>query len=185
MRFFKGWASKPRSVGSLTPTGRATAQAMASFVPLDSHLPVLELGPGTGAITRAMIDRGVAPDRIVAIEYNGDFHRHLVRRFPDVRFIHGDAFALDGALSEIADTKFSTVICGLPLLNFPRSLRRQLIVDGLGRLEDHGAFVQLCYGPRPPVDAMPGQYTMTRTDWIIKNVPPARLFIYRKQLPIN
>ncbi len=61
LRFFKGWIDKPKAVGSIVPTSSFTAKRMASVIDVSSGLPVLEVGPGTGVITRAILARGVNP----------------------------------------------------------------------------------------------------------------------------
>src|SRR5690606_36222770 len=95
IRFFKGWIDGPKSVGAILPTSSVTARRMASVIEPSSGLPVLELGPGTGIITKAIVKRGVAPENVVSIEYSTDFYQHLTRTIPGVNFINGDAFDLD------------------------------------------------------------------------------------------
>src|SRR5690606_26723620 len=95
LRFFKGWIDKPRAVGSVVPTSSVTARRMASVVDPHSCLPVLELGPGTGVITKAILARGVKPENLYSIEYSEDFVAHLRQHYAGVNVIHGDAFDLD------------------------------------------------------------------------------------------
>ncbi|HEX2147638.1 MAG TPA: rRNA adenine N-6-methyltransferase family protein, partial [Pseudorhizobium sp.] len=82
IRFFKGWIDGPKSVGAILPTSSITARRMASVIEPSSGLPVLELGPGTGIITKAILERGVAAQNIVSIEYSTDFFQHLTRTIP-------------------------------------------------------------------------------------------------------
>src|SRR5690606_19949868 len=100
IRFFRGWIDQPRAVGSIVPTGGVTARRMASVIDAESDLPVLELGPGTGVITKAILEHGVEPSRLYSIEYSKDFVRHLRECYPDVNVIHGDAFDLDATLGD-------------------------------------------------------------------------------------
>ena len=123
IRFFRGLMDKPRSVGAIMPTSSITARKMASVINPNSDLPVLELGPGTGVITKAILARGVPAEKIYSIEYSSDFYQHLVEQFPAVNFIHGDAFDLDRTLADLGDQKFDSVISGIPLLNFPMHQR--------------------------------------------------------------
>ncbi|MCG6858989.1 MAG: methyltransferase domain-containing protein [Salaquimonas sp.] len=179
-RFIREWIREPGAVGSVAPTGKATARAMASHAPLDNPLPVLELGPGTGAVTAAILAHGVAADRLVGVEYSKKFHTYLTERFPDVHFVHGDAFNLAATLAGTPWRRFSAVISALPLLNFPKPARLKLIVDALALCEPGAPFAQLCYGPRAPVPAGQGGLIVESSDWVVKNVPPARVFVYRK-----
>ncbi len=127
IRFFKGMMQGPKTVGSIVPTSSITARKMASVIHLNSGLPVLELGPGTGAITKAILGRGVKPENLVAIEYSTDFYEHLVRLYPSVRFINGDAFDLDKTLGDLKDQTFDSVVSAVPLLNFPMQARIALL----------------------------------------------------------
>ena len=119
LRFFRGWIDKPKAVGSIIPTSSFTARRMASVVDTTSGLPVLEIGPGTGVITRAILARGVPPEKLYTVEYSADFVRHLRRNFPRVNVIEGDAFDLDATLGKGAPKCFDSVVSGVPLLNFP------------------------------------------------------------------
>jgi phosphatidylethanolamine/phosphatidyl-N-methylethanolamine N-methyltransferase len=180
-QFLKGWIRKPVEVGSVVPTGKATARAMAGAVPKSGSLPVLELGPGTGVITQALLERGIAASDIVGIEYSRDFHNYLIDRFPGVNFIHGDAFQADKLLAGTPWKKFRAVIGAIPLLNFPRHKRTALIEAYLELMDPGGPFIQITYGPRPPAPGKKGSYSVEASDWIMKNVPPARIFVYRRE----
>ena len=178
-RFLKGWVKQPKAVGSITPTSKLAARLMASLIPKDSDLPVLELGPGTGPITRAILDSGISPSRLVSVEYNSDFCKHLQTAYPGVTFVQGDAFDLEKALSGFQGQKFSAILSGLPLLNFPAERRASYIEQGLQWIPQGAPFIQLCYGPNPPVKAKTGSFSVEPTKWILSNVPPARFWIYR------
>ena len=90
-RFLRSWLERPLVMGAVTPSGKILARTMASYVDPRIPGPVIELGPGTGPVTDALIRRGVAQDRLVLIEYNPDFCRLLKRRFPKATIIQGDA----------------------------------------------------------------------------------------------
>lgn len=180
IRFFKGWIDKPRAVGSIVPTGSITARRMASVVDPASGLPVLEVGPGTGVITRAIIERGVRPDNLVAVEYSADFVRHLRLAFPGVDVIQGDAFDLDRALGVRAGQRFDCVVSGVPLLNFPIARRIAYVESLLDRIPHGRPVVQLTYGPKSPVPPGRGDYKVEHFDFVIRNIPPTQLWIYRR-----
>ena len=182
LRFFKGWIDKPKSVGAIVPTSAITARRMASVADPGSGLPVLETGPGTGVITRAILERGVRPENLYAVEYSTDFVDHLRRQYPGVTVIQGDAFDLDYTLDERQGARhepFAAVISGLPLLNFPMPLRHRLLENATQRLLPGGVFVQFSYGLNAPVTPPPG-HTVTRAAFVWANVPPARVWVYRK-----
>lgn len=184
LRFFKGWVDKPRAVGAIVPTSSITARRMASVIDTASGLPVLELGAGTGVITKAILQAGVEPSNLYSIEYSHDFMHHLEQTYRSVNFICGDAFDLDATLGEARDLTFDCVVSGVPLLNFPVQQRIQYVEDILDRLPEGRPIIQLTYGPRSPVPPGLGNYRVTRFDFIIRNIPPTTLWLYSRGAPV-
>ncbi|THK37369.1 methyltransferase domain-containing protein [Ensifer sp. MPMI2T] len=180
IRFFKGWMNNTRAVGAILPTSSITARRMASVVNPHSSLPVLELGPGTGVITKAILERGIAPEKLVSVEYSTDFFNQLKARFAGVQFINGDAFDLEHTLGSLKDRQFDSVVSAVPLLNFPMHRRVELIEDLLSRIPVGRPVVQISYGPLSPVVAMPDRYSIQHLDFVVRNIPPAQLWVYRK-----
>ena len=180
LRFFKGWIDRPRTVGSIVPTSSVTARRMASVVDVKSGLPVLEIGPGTGIITRAILKRGVRPDNLYAVEYSSDFVRHLRRAYPGVNLIEGDGFDLDSALGDRRGLLFDSVVSGVPLLNFSVARRIAYLDQLLSRIPPGRPVVQFTYGPRSPIPPGLGDYTVEHFRFIMRNIPPAQLWIYRR-----
>lgn len=180
IRFFRGMMQGPKTVGSIVPTSSITARRMASVIDMHSGLPVLELGPGTGAITKAILGRGVKPDNLVAIEYSTDFHQHLLRTYPGVHFINGDAFDLKTTLGAFGDQTFDCVISCIPLLNFPMAMRVALLESLLDRVPTGRPVVQISYGAISPIAANPDRYHIQHFDFVMRNIPPAQLWIYKR-----
>jgi phosphatidylethanolamine/phosphatidyl-N-methylethanolamine N-methyltransferase len=180
LRFFKGWIDKPKAVGAILPTSSVTARRMASVIEPGSGKPVLELGPGTGVITRAILERGVTPGKLFSVEFSADFVRHLKSEFPDVNVLHGDAFDLDEALGSNRELIFDSVISAVPLLSFSAEKRVEIIEDLLSRVPHGRPVVQITYGPLSPVPAGRGDYVVEHFDFVIRNIPPAQLWIYRR-----
>ena len=180
LRFFKGWIDKPKAVGSIVPTSSVTARRMASVVDPGSGLPVLEVGPGTGVITRAILARGIKSENLYAVEYSEDFVRHLEDHYPGVNVIQGDAFDLNKTLGDKRGLRFDSVISGVPLLNFPVAQRIAYLEDLLNRIPVGRPVVQLTYGPLSPIPAGRGNYTVKHFDFVIRNIPPTQLWIYRR-----
>lgn len=180
LRFIKGWVDKPKAVGAILPTSSVTARRMASVVDPHSGLPVLELGPGTGVITRAILDRGVAPQNLYSIEYSEDFVRFLTRDYPGVNFIQGDAFDIDASLGDKRELTFDSIVSAVPLLNVPVARRVAYVEDLLSRIPAGRPIVQITYGPRSPVPPRQGNYQMRRLDFVIRNIPPTTLWLYTR-----
>jgi phosphatidylethanolamine/phosphatidyl-N-methylethanolamine N-methyltransferase len=183
LRFFKGWIDGPKAVGALLPTSGITARRMASVIDPSSGLPVLELGPGTGVITRAILKRGVSPDQLYSIEYSEDFVCHLREEFPEVNVIQGDAFKLNATLGAERGRTFDSVISAVPLLNFPVRERIAFVNDLLCRIPAGRPVVQITYGPLPPVPPQRGDYVVKHFDFVVRNFPPAQLWIYKRPMP--
>ena len=146
---------------------------------VDFVLPgrVLELGPGTGAITQALVRRGLGPERLVAIEADKTFASMLRARFPGLQVVEGDA--TDPASIE-ALGPFNSIISSLPLLNFPPRERVEVVLALLRLLPEGAAFVQYSYGVRPPLPRAP-ELKVTRVDKIWRHLPPARIWVYRSR----
>lgn len=180
LKFFKGWIDKPKTVGSIIPTSSVTAKRMASIIDTKSGLPVLEVGPGTGVITKAILARGVKPESLTCVEYSHDFVVHLRRNYPGVDIIEGDAFDLETTLGDKARLTFDSVVSGVPLLNFPVATRVKYVESLLDRMPRGRPIIQLTYGPKSPVPPGLGDYSVERFDFIIRNIPPTMLWIYRR-----
>jgi phosphatidylethanolamine/phosphatidyl-N-methylethanolamine N-methyltransferase len=174
LRFFRALLARPKNVGAVAPSGPQLARAMAAQIKLNG--PVLELGPGTGAITRAIVAR-VGEQRLTAVEYDGDFAAALKTRWPAMRMIAGDAFDLDRTLGHCEP--YAAILSGLPLLNFPMEDRHRLMDGVAARLMPGAAFIQFSYGLHAPVTP-PDGHIVSQAAFAWANVPPARVWVYRK-----
>jgi phosphatidylethanolamine/phosphatidyl-N-methylethanolamine N-methyltransferase len=178
LRFLTGLFTRPKITGAVSPSSRGLARAMAREVPASGDGLVLELGPGTGPVTRALIERGVPAARIVAVEFNPDFCTLLSQRFPELELIEGDAYDLDKALPAKLSGPFAAIVSSLPLLNREPAARIALVQSLIGRLAPGGRLIQFSYGPKPPVAASQG-FTVKRTAFVPFNLPPAQVWLYR------
>lgn len=171
---------RPRSIGAIAPSSPALARLIAAQI--DPCLPgtVIELGPGTGVITEALIARGVAVDRLIAVEADRDLARLMRERFPRLRVIEGDAFRLENTLPHEKTGTLAGVVSGLPLLNFPPAQCRALITSALARIPTGGPFVQFSYGFTPPIPA-DEEIIVKRAGLVLANLPPARVWVYRRK----
>jgi phosphatidylethanolamine/phosphatidyl-N-methylethanolamine N-methyltransferase len=179
IRFLSDLKRQPKCVGAIWPTGQIMARRMASVVNPASNLPVLELGPGTGVITHAILERGIEPRLLHAVEYSPSFAGELRLRFPSIHVHQGDAFKLPETLGVHADLRFDCAVSALPLLNFPAAMREKFIRDVLSRLAPGRPLIQFSYGPFAPIPARTGQWSVERYDFVLRNIPPARLWLYR------
>jgi phosphatidylethanolamine/phosphatidyl-N-methylethanolamine N-methyltransferase len=180
-RFIRTWLESPRLTGAVSPSGRFLARAMARAVEPGGDGLVVELGPGTGPVTRALIERGIRRDRLVLVEYEPSFCRLLAQRFPGVRVIQGDAFRLSETLEALANEPIRAVVSSLPLLNQSPGRRLGLVEEALRLTGPGGLFVQFTYGMVSPIPRLASLYRFTARAsapvWL--NVPPARVWTYR------
>ena len=182
IRFFKSWIEKPKSMGAILPTSNTTAKKMAQLIDLSAGGPVLELGPGTGVITKAILAKGVLPENIYSVEHTQSFIPMLRQDFPGVNFIHGDAFDLKDAIPEMNGQKFNTVISAIPMLNFKISDRVKLLEELFDMLQPGRPVIQISYGAKSPVPPNWTTYSVEPLNWMARNIPPARLWVYRRAL---
>src|SRR5262249_33183589 len=113
MQFIRSWIEKPLSTGAVMPSSRVLARAMARYVDPRSRGPVLELGPGTGPVTEALVQHGVDPARLVLVEFNPDFCRLLRTRYPSATVVQGDAYRLKRLLGTYVGEPAAAVVSGL------------------------------------------------------------------------
>jgi phosphatidylethanolamine/phosphatidyl-N-methylethanolamine N-methyltransferase len=180
VRFLRSWIEKPLHVGAVMPSGRLLARTMAQFVDVKSSGPVVELGPGTGAITSALIEHGVDQKRLVLVEYNPGFCALLRDRYPQAKVVQGDAYTLRDTLWNVMSVRADAVVSGLPLVTKPMLTRVRLVRDAFAVLAPGAPFVQFTYSVVPPIPkSLPGVSTEA-SERIWMNLPPARVWVYRK-----
>ena len=155
-------------MGAVMPSSKLLARTMAEYVDVESEGPVVELWPGTGAITNALV------------EYNPGFCALLRDRYPQAKVVQGDAYALRSSLKDVLDAPASAVVSGLPLVTKPMLTRLKLIRDAFLALAPGAPFVQFTYSVAPPIPkSLPGVSTEA-SERIWMNLPPARVWVYRK-----
>lgn len=179
MRFIRSWLEKPLDVGAVTPSSRMLARTMAAYVDPAQTGPVIELGPGTGPVTEALLDRGVAPERLILIEFNPQFCQLLRTRFPAAKVVQGDAYNLDKTLGDTLEQPASAIVSGLPMFTKPPRARVKLLNDALALLAPGAPYIQFTYAMFPPI-ARPAGVKVDGSEPIWLNLPPARVFAYRK-----
>ncbi len=167
-------------MGAVTPSGKILARTMASYVDPRIPGPVIELGPGTGPVTDALIRRGVAQDRLVLIEYNPEFCQLLKRRFPKATIIQGDAYDLKETLSGILKEPGAATVSSLPLFTKPMDQRLELLETAQAMMHPGAPFIQFTYAVVPPIPARSQSYKARASNRIWRNLPPARVWVYNK-----
>ncbi len=181
VRFIRSWLEKPLDTGAVAPSGRLLARTMAGYVDPAVPGPVIELGPGTGPVTEALVERGVEPGRLVLVEFNPNFCRLLRSRFPEATVVQGDAYSVRRLLESIVREPAAAIVSGLPLLTKPLRTRLRLISDVFHMLRPDAPFIQFTYSmTTPPIPKGLARVETEASDRIWLNFPPARVWVYRR-----
>jgi phosphatidylethanolamine/phosphatidyl-N-methylethanolamine N-methyltransferase len=180
VRFIRSWIERPLSTGAVTPSGKILARAMARYVDPRSTGPVVELGPGTGPVTEALVEAGVDPARLVLVEFNSTFCRLLRARYPEAMLVEGDAYSVRRLLETLLLQPAAAVVSGLPLMTKPIRQRLRLVRDAFDLMLPGAPFVQFTYSVASPVPKRFGGFSAEASERIWMNIPPARVWVYRK-----
>ena len=179
MRFIRSWIDKPLSTGAVMPSSKALARTMARYVDSNASGPVIELGPGTGPVTEALVQHGVDPTRLILVEFNPDFCRLLRTRYPAATVVQGDAYRLRRLLDTFVREPAAAVVSSLPLVTKPLRTRLRLIADAMSLLASGAPFVQFTYAMVPPIPKALSGIKAEASELIWLNLPPARVWVYR------
>jgi len=179
MQFIRSWIEKPLSIGAVTPSSKALARTMARYVDPAANGPVIELGPGTGPVTEALVEHGIDPSRLILVEFNPDFCRLLRARYPAATVVQGDAYRLRRLLETYVDEPAAAIVSGLPLVTKPLRTRLRLISDAMTLLAKGAPFVQFTYAMLPPIPKELSGVRAEASELIWMNLPPARVWVYR------
>ena len=166
----------PAQVMAVAPSSTALAEAMTDGIGPQTG-PVLELGPGTGRITRMLLARGVRADQLTLIEMNPVFAEDLRSRFPGVRVECAPA----QDLARLGLHGIGATVSGLPFLSLGRDDQRAILSGAFAAMHPGAAFVQFTYGPQPPVPpSLAAALGLVRRKgpFILNNLPPARVHRY-------
>ena len=180
VHFLRSWMEKPLATGAVTPSGKPLARAMASYVDPDLDGKVIELGPGTGAVTAALVEQGIDPERLVLIEFNPSFCRLLRARYPEATVVQGDAYAIRRFAGSLIRRPAAAVVSSLPLFTKPLKFRLRLVSDAFGLMHPGAPFIQFTYAVVPPIPKELEGATTECSERIWLNLPPARVWVYRQ-----
>jgi phosphatidylethanolamine/phosphatidyl-N-methylethanolamine N-methyltransferase len=180
--FLKRWLKDPLRIGAIVPSSRELAVAMARLVPAGSTGPVLELGGGTGVITQALLEAGIAAERLIVVECDEALHAWLAQRFPDVRILLGDAAYLRSLLGTIGIERVGAIVSGLPLLAMREPVRERIIEEGFAVLDPNAPFIQFTYGLTSPIPRRKLGVEGEVKRRILNNLPPASVWLYHRPM---
>ncbi|ARM86841.1 ribosomal RNA methyltransferase protein [Rhizobium sp. CIAT894] len=186
LHFFRSWISNPLRVAAIAPSGDSLARIMTSEIAaLDG--PIIELGPGTGVFTRALLARGVSEADLTLIEYGPEFITALQGRFPSARVLQMDAAQLAEA-GIFEGEPVGAVVSGLPLLSMSPAKIAAIVAGAFAYMRPGGAVYQFTYGPRCPVprpilDRL--GLEAVRIGGTVRNLPPASVYRISRREPLE
>ncbi|UYN93601.1 MAG: ribose ABC transporter permease [Enhydrobacter sp.] len=185
--FVRRWLRRPFAMGAVVPSGRLLAEAMArATVEAVAGKPghVVELGAGTGRVTRALLGAGIAPHELVLVERDPELAAFLRGNFVGPQIIEGDAATLPGLLVGHGIGRVTAVVSSLPLLSLPADVVNGIVQSVFEALPRDGVLVQFTYGPSPPIprplrERLGLVGASGRRIW--RNVPPAVVWTFTRR----
>ena len=171
----------PRQLGAVAPSSRYLGALLAKHALVDDVSPIVELGGGSGSITRSLIKAGVDPERIYVIELDKALAAYLKTALPLVNVIHGDATELEAILPPEVIGNVHRIVSGLPMINFPEPIRRKILESCFSVMVPRGAYLQYTYSPRSSINAEAYNLTKKRMGMTFLNLPPATVWQYTRE----
>ena len=178
--FLRSLLNNPLGIGALAPSSPRLSRLMASSVNASNSL-VLEVGGGTGSVTRALLETGLAPERLVVIERDPYLAAYLRREFPGVRIRCADALNAARIASGEFGAHVETVISSLPLRNMNKNEQVETVQAMLDALHKDGQFIQFTYAAGCPV---PREQFGLRAECLGRvwaNLPPAAVWRFTSE----
>jgi len=175
--FFRRWLANPLQMGSVVRSSPSLCRRIAALVSREPDEAVLELGAGTGVVSRALLDAGVPPERLMVVEIVPDMADHLRRALPGVEVLCGDAFDLRRVLPERWHGRIGTAICGIPLVLLPIAEQRRF-VEAVEAVVPSRGFLLYTYCITSPLPYRKLQLAARREAWTPWNLPPASVWRY-------
>lgn len=176
----KRWCAHPFRLGSIVPSSWALARFMAQSAldKLDPEAYVLELGPGTGRLTRALLDAGMPAERLICIELDPTLIHYLRQTFSGALILQGNACFLEALLPQHVQGKIGAIVSGLPMLSFSELVRDKILEGGIRVMQKSGCFWQFTYSPFSSIRAQRFGLKKRHVGWVWANLPPANVWCY-------
>ncbi len=175
--FFRRWLTNPLQMGSVVPSSAALCARLVRQTRRAGDEAVLELGAGTGVVSRALLASGVPADRLFVVEIAPSMAAHLRRVLPGARVIEGDASRLPELLPTDWHGRIGTVICGIPLVLLPFAEQRRFIAAMQAVAPGRG-FLHFSYCATSPISTRRHRLAGRREAWTPLNFPPASVWRY-------
>jgi|RhiMethySRZTD1v2_1073278.scaffolds.fasta_scaffold01907_4 phosphatidylethanolamine/phosphatidyl-N-methylethanolamine N-methyltransferase len=176
---FKLWLKNPRKIGAVAVSSSELAAAMARQVPRGPGW-VVELGGGTGSVTKALLKAGTPPEKLIVVERDPTLHKVLQERYPGVKVLLGDAGRLQSLLKREGIDHVKAIVSSLPLISMKRSLQDRITAQAFMVLQPGAPLIQFTYSLFSPIARRRHGVHGEVGDRVLQNLPPASVWIYRK-----
>jgi phosphatidylethanolamine/phosphatidyl-N-methylethanolamine N-methyltransferase len=180
--FFRRWLANPLQMGSIVPSSPALCKRIVAHTHAEPDQIVVELGAGTGVISRALIDAGLKPERLFVVEIVPDMAKHLRKALPGAQVIEGDARRLPHLIPQEFHGRIGTVVVGIPLVLLPLAEQRRFI-DAIEAVAPGIGFILYSYCITSPLPWKKHGLQPKREAWTPLNFPPASVWRYIPQRP--
>ncbi len=175
--FFRRWLANPLQMGSVIPSSAALCRRVVRHARRTDDEAVLELGAGTGVISRALLEAGVPPARLIVVEIVPEMADHLRCVLPGVLVIEGDARMLPRLLPQHWHGRIGSVVCGIPLVLLPLAQQRRFI-EAIEAVAPGRGFLHYSYCVTSPLPFRKHALSAKREAWTPLNFPPASVWRY-------
>ncbi len=186
--FLLAWARAPLKIGAVAPSSKNLSRAMARQVRQETEGMVIELGAGTGPVTHALLEANIPPQRLLVVEREPSLFNILRSEFPDITIARADAANLNQVLEEQNIDKICAVVSSLPLLSMPKGIRTRIEMQMAASIDDNGCIVQFTYSLTSPIPRNRWRSLRIygkRQQFIVTNVPPAHVWVYKRDRRIK
>ena len=180
LSFISQFLKNPKEIGAIFPSSPLLGKTMAGFVPDYEDRYVVELGPGTGPITKALLKIGLHEENLICLEQSDKMVAHLHRRFPHLNVVQGDACELSTLLKEKAG-HVNAIVSSLPLKSIPNGIVERIIDEMHKSLSENGIVIQFTYDLRPRRSPLLNKFNRIDSKLVLGNVPPARVDVFGKK----
>jgi phosphatidylethanolamine/phosphatidyl-N-methylethanolamine N-methyltransferase len=179
--FFRRWLKNPRQLGTLAPISIKLAK-LAAQAALGFYKPgqsMVEIGAGTGRLTRALLAAGVQAEDLTVVELDGEMCSFLRKTVPDICVIEGDALDLPRFLPLNDRGEICTVVSAIPLMYLAENSRKSLINSAFAVLAPSAGIIHVTYNPRSPLRFW-NEITAERVASAWLNIPPGFVWLFKQ-----
>jgi phosphatidylethanolamine/phosphatidyl-N-methylethanolamine N-methyltransferase len=175
--FFRRWLANPLQMGSIVPSSAALCRRLVAQTHYADDEAVLELGAGTGVISKALLEGGLPAERLFVVEIVRDMANHLRAQLPGANVVEGDARRLPALIPAEWHGKIGTVVVGIPLVLLPFEEQRRFI-DAIEAVAPKRGFILYSYCVTSPLPYKQHKLVAKREAWTPLNFPPASVWRY-------